>query len=300
MNLCSAEMKKYIGIEARLETKFLLNNGFIGLALCRARLINMLKGVPEEIYPVAIFEFLGYLNSEMLTTMVTCEDPKTRHRYYHIINLREFAHNHLKLRNKGKDVMTAGNEVDIAELRRYTLNPNESWEGDELKKYTRHLNAPFKDLVDLISKGMLCHTGNISTVTNPKLRILAALTDELQKTRKYNWACFMVSQCEETAKGLKAQENNPYLFLLRVKKTKFSSVMSYGLGVAYKDLLRNPALEPRKTGLFKKNINRTEFNVLDVVVKEGEEGMFAIVRQMVEVDKEFRTKKAEKRKEAEQ
>lgn len=87
VNVCSAEMKKYVGIEARIKTRFLLNNGFIGLALSRAGLIDMLKGVPEEIYPIAVFEFLGYLNSETLTTMVTCEDPKTRHRYYRTINL---------------------------------------------------------------------------------------------------------------------------------------------------------------------------------------------------------------------
>lgn len=106
----------------------------------------------------------------------------------------------------------------------------------------------------------------------------------------------MVSQWEEAAKGLRGQENNPYVFLLCSKKTKFSSVMSYGLGVAYKDILRNPTLEPRKTGIFKKNIDRIEVDVPKAVVKEGEEGMLAIVRQKVEVDKEFRTKKGGKAK----
>lgn len=146
----------------------------------------MLRGVPDEIYPVTVFEFLGYLNSETLTTMVTCEDPKTRHLYYRTINLLDFAEKALLLQNEGDDIMSAGNEVGIVELRRYTLNPDESWEADEVKKYTRTLKTPFKDLMDLISKVMLCHTGNISTITNPKLRILATLTDELQKTRKYN------------------------------------------------------------------------------------------------------------------
>lgn len=113
--------------------------------------------------------------------MVTCKNPQTRHRYYCTINLLEFAEKALRLWNEGHDVMTAGNKVGIAELRRYTLNPDESWEAEELKKYTRTLKAPFKDLMDLISKVMLCHTGNISTITNPKLRILATLTNELHK-----------------------------------------------------------------------------------------------------------------------
>lgn len=300
VNQCSAEMKKYIGIEARLDTRYLLNNDFIGLALCRAGLIDMMKGVPEEIYPVTVFEFLGYLNSETLTMMVTCDNPKTRHRYYRTINLLEFAEKALKLRNEGEDVMSAGNEVGIAELRRYTTNPDESWEGDEVKKFTRHLKTPFKDLVDLITKVMLCHTSNISTITNPKLRIMAALTDELQKRKQYNWARFMVNQWEDAAKRVRTQENNPYVILLRPKKTRFSSVLSFGVGATYKDLLKNPSLESRKTGLFNKNIDKTDVDVPDAMVKDGEEEMFAIVRRKVDADKELRTKKAEKQKEAEQ
>ncbi|KAL6558614.1 hypothetical protein OROMI_018964 [Orobanche minor] len=145
-NLYSAEIKKHIGIKARLKTKYLLTNGFIGLALSRAGLVDMLAGMLEEIYPIAIFEFLGHLNSKRLTTMVTCENPEIHNRYYRTINLLEFAEKHLKLQNSGEDVMKAGNEVSIAELRSYTLNADESCTVEEVKKYTRHLRTPFKDL----------------------------------------------------------------------------------------------------------------------------------------------------------
>lgn len=89
---------------------------------------SVYAGVPEEIYSIAIFVFLGHLNSEQLTTMVTYENSKMHNRYYRTINLLEFAEKHLKLQNSGEDVMTAGNEVGITELRRYTLNANDLWE----------------------------------------------------------------------------------------------------------------------------------------------------------------------------
>lgn len=231
----------------------------------------MLCATPEEIYPIGIFEFLGYLDTKKLTTKVTCIHPKTHTSYLQDVNLLDFATTHLKLRNDGEDVMNTKNRVAIVEFRRYIVDTNEAWVEGKLKKYTCKLAFLFKDPMDLITKVMLSHTRNISTITNPKLRVLVALTDEFQGVAKYNSARFMIAHWAEAAKCMKAKENNPYVFQLRQKKIHFGSWLSFALGSTFKDLICNPCLEPRKTGIFKKKVDCSEITVHLALVKEGEE-----------------------------
>lgn len=172
----------------------------------------MMCATPEKIYLIAVFKFLGYLDSEKLTTKVTYIHTRMYASYLQEVSLLDFATTQLCLRNEGEDVMNAENRLTIAEFWRYTVDIDESWAEGKLNKYTCKLASPFKDLMDLITKVMLSHTGNNSTVTNLKLRVLVALTDELQEVMKYNWARFMIAQWAKAAKSIKAKENNPCIF----------------------------------------------------------------------------------------
>lgn len=124
INLCYSNMKHYVFIELHLNDDQLILNGFMNKALTRVGLKFILCTTPEEIYPITVFEFLGYLDTEKLTTQVTCIHPKTHTPYIQEVNLLDFTTAHLKLRNEGEDVMKSGNRVEIAEKNYQILSLN--------------------------------------------------------------------------------------------------------------------------------------------------------------------------------
>lgn len=57
-------------------------------------------------------------------------------------------------------------------------------------------------------------------------------------------------------------------------------------------------MNPKKGGIFKKKVDRSEVTILLAIVKPGDEKMTQIVRQKVDLNKEVKTKRVEKRKAA--
>lgn len=122
INFCTNDMKHYIVIEPWLNDDKLIPNGFINRAFIWAGLKHMLCSASEEIYPIVVFEFLGYLDTEKLTTKVTYIDPRLHTSYFQEFNLLDFATNQLRLKNEGEDVMNAWNRVVNTEFRRYSVD----------------------------------------------------------------------------------------------------------------------------------------------------------------------------------
>lgn len=119
----------------------------------------------------------------------------------------------MKLRDSGKLVEEAWYSHYLVEFRPYA-NDNRvkflpKWkEGNdgkvkmEMTKLTSSLRSLYKELCELITKVMMSHTGNVSTITWPKLKVLAALTDEVTKIELYNWCQFMIEQLMEASKSV--------------------------------------------------------------------------------------------------
>lgn len=63
VNTVSNEIKWYMHQEHLLDISKVLANGFIGCAISRAELKDMLTAKPNSSYPVAVMKFLGFLDT---------------------------------------------------------------------------------------------------------------------------------------------------------------------------------------------------------------------------------------------
>lgn len=165
-------------------------NGFIGRATARAYLRGFLTAKLKNIYPVAVIEFLGFLDTKKLTTKVSCVDPQMKKTCMATVDVRKLLTKKLGLHDFGKKVEEAGHWHYLAEFCRFS-NDNrvcfltkirkDGKEKTKTSKLTSFLKTPYKDLCDLVTKTMMCHTGNISIVTWLKLRALSTFADEVVK-----------------------------------------------------------------------------------------------------------------------
>lgn len=87
VNVISNEIKSYMHQEHIFNAKHIKSNGFIGRAISRAGFTDLLNGVPQNIYPVAVVEFLGYFDSQIEKMKVTTVDPRTHGEYHGDINV---------------------------------------------------------------------------------------------------------------------------------------------------------------------------------------------------------------------
>lgn len=80
VTIISNKIKQYMHQEHILDDLKMKANGFIGRATTRARLRGF-TAKPKNIYPVAVTKFFDFLDTEKLTTKVSCVDPQTRKTY---------------------------------------------------------------------------------------------------------------------------------------------------------------------------------------------------------------------------
>lgn len=125
------EIKWYVHQEHLLDDSKILANGFISRVVNRAELMKMLTAKLNSIYPVAVMEFLGYLDTEKLTTKVTCVIPGTHKMDFVVVDVRKILTEKLGLCDSGK-VEEAGHWHYLAEFRRYANDDSEvSFQGRE-------------------------------------------------------------------------------------------------------------------------------------------------------------------------
>lgn len=129
-----------------------------------------------------------------MKTEISFADPKTHTGYRATVDVSKWLMEKLNLLDSGKLVDKASHNVYLAEFRHFANDPKVKFlpkrkdqKKMETEKLTSNLASAYKELCDLITKVMMSHTGNISTVTFPKLKVLSVLADEVEKTVQYNW-----------------------------------------------------------------------------------------------------------------
>lgn len=150
-----------------------------------------------------------------------------------------------------------GHSHYLAEFRRYASDdkvkflPKETKDGKfkmETMKLSSSLKSPYKDLCDLVTKTMMSHTRNVSTVTWPKLKVPATLTDEVAKIEKYNWCQIMIDQLVESSKSVAPAS---YIsFKVKMKKVRFACLISYILEKLLTQLKKVKEMDVKNTLVF--------------------------------------------------
>lgn len=177
-------------------------------------------------------EFFGYLDTKKLMTKVTYVNPTTHKTYFGSIDMKKFLTEKLGLLDSGKNVEELEHNHYLAEFRWYSNErrvkflAKETSDGKikmETIKFTSSIKSMYKELCDLVTKMMMSHTGNVSTGIWPKLRALAALTDEVAKTEQYNWYQFIIDQLVETSKSVSPVSD--ISFMVSMKKIHFARLI---------------------------------------------------------------------------
>lgn len=73
----SNEIKQYMHQEHCLDTGKILGNGIIGLDVGKLESKDFHTAKPNNIYPMAVMEFIRFLDTENLTTKVSYVNPNT-------------------------------------------------------------------------------------------------------------------------------------------------------------------------------------------------------------------------------